>query len=128
MLIGAALLTFFGFLQLPGTIDENGAFRESQIRLAIAATLVVAYLVYFGSAVYLEPVMKDGNRVHTFAEDLFPTLTNLLTITISFYFGSTAAIEIAKRTIGGGQRQPGEQQSGQGKPGQGKQHGSGTDH
>jgi hypothetical protein len=96
MLIGAALFTFFGILQLPANTDEKGAFSESRIRLAISATLTVSYLVYLGSVVYLDPVLNaQGNRVPTFADDLFPTLTNLLTVTISFYFGSTAAIEIA---------------------------------
>ncbi len=88
MLIGAALVTFFGMLQMPGSVDENGIFRESQIRLAVAATLIVTYLVYFGSVVYLAPS-------ETFGRDLLPSLTNLLMVAISFYFGSTAAIEIA---------------------------------
>lgn len=97
MLIGAALITFFGFLQLPGSTNENDTFQESRIRLAIAATLIVAYLVYFGSVIYLDPEKdKETNKVvKTFAEDMLPTLTNLLTITLSFYFGSTAAIEVA---------------------------------
>lgn len=99
MFIGAALITFFGFLQLPGNVDVNGSFQESRIRFAIAATLIVAYLVYFGSVVYLGPDLdkETGEKLPTFAEDMLPTLTNLLTITISFYFGSTAAIEVADK-------------------------------
>ena len=96
MLIGSAVITFFSFLGLPGNVDKNGAFRESRIRLAIAGTLIIAYLVYFGSVVYLVPgVDKSGKEIETFARNVLPTLTNLLMVTISFYFGSTAAIEIA---------------------------------
>ena len=96
MLIGSAVITFFAFLGLPGNVDENGAFRESRIRLAVTATLIITYLVYFGSVVYLSPEVDEGGKiVNTFAQDLLPTLTNLLMVTISFYFGSTAAIEIA---------------------------------
>ncbi len=96
MLIGAAVITFFAFLGLPGNVDENGAFRESRIRLAIVATLIIAYIVYFGSVVYLDSSLNNNEKgIDTFARDLLPTLTNLLMVTISFYFGSTAATEIA---------------------------------
>lgn len=97
MLIGSALITFFGFLQMPGSVNEKGEFQESRIRLAIAATFIVSYVIYFGSVIYLDPAKDErtGELVTTFAKDMLPTLTNLLSITISFYFGSTAAIEIA---------------------------------
>nr|CAP48589.1 putative integron gene cassette protein [uncultured bacterium] len=97
MFIGAALITFFGFLAIPGSSSESGAFQESRIRLAIAAALIVGYLVYFGSVVYLDPEIdqETGKVIQTFATEMLPTLTNLLTVTISFYFGSTAAIEVA---------------------------------
>ena len=94
-LIGAALFTFFGLLI--GSIDQNGALRESQIRLAITATLIVIYVVYFGTSVYFIAERNErGEPLPSFAKDLLPTLTNLLMVSISFYFGSTAAIEIAK--------------------------------
>ena len=96
MLIGAAAITFFGFLGLPGNIDDKGAFRESRIRLSITGTLLIVYLIYFGSIVYLQPdTDAEGNIIKTEAESLLPTLTNLLMVTIPFYFGSSVAVEIA---------------------------------
>jgi hypothetical protein len=98
MLIGAAFITFFGFLRMPGSTDSQDNFSESRIRLAVCATVLVVYLVYFGSAVYLNPtVAPDGREIRTYASELFPTLTNLLGVTIAFYFGSSAAVSIAKR-------------------------------
>ena len=94
MLIGSSLITFFGILH---NIADEIPKLEARIRLAICATLVVAYLVYFGSVVYLEPALDDkGNRIKTFADEIFPTLTTLVTVAVSFYFGSTAAIQISK--------------------------------
>jgi len=96
MLIGSSVITFFAFLGLPGNVI-NGSFSESRIRLAITATLIITYLVYFGSVVYLgSDVPESGKRIASFAKDLLPTLTNLLMVTISFYFGSTAGIKIAE--------------------------------
>ncbi|MEK6152909.1 hypothetical protein WIW50_06605 [Flavobacteriaceae bacterium 3-367] len=97
MLIGATLIAFFGLLGLPGGIAPDGSIKESRVRLAIAGSLIIIYLVYFGSVVYLDDSPKgvDGKTVESFAETMMPTLTNLLTVTISFYFGATAAIEVA---------------------------------
>lgn len=97
MLIGATLIAFFGLLGLPNGTTADGSIKESRVRLAIAGSLVIIYLVYFGSVVYLDasPQEVDGKAVEGFAETMMPTLTNLLTVTISFYFGATAAIEVA---------------------------------
>lgn len=92
MLIGSAIIAFYTTLAFPGSIDEHGIIRESRIRLAVMSALLMTYLVYFGSVVYLDV----EQHIETFAKEVLPTLTQLLAITISFYFGSTAAIEILK--------------------------------
>lgn len=96
MLIGASVITFFGMLGLPGSVDKNGSFRESRIRLAITASFIVLYLVFFGSLENIDKTYDaNGDEIKTFASDLLPLLNSILMVTISFYFGSTAAIEIA---------------------------------
>jgi len=97
MLIGASAIAFFAILALPGGIAPDGTIKESRIRFAIAGSLMVVYLVYFGSVAYLDYVAKDAQdgATETFAITIMPTLSNLLMVTVSFYFGSTAAIEIA---------------------------------
>ncbi len=99
MLIGASIITFFALLALPGNLATDGTIKESRIRFSIAGSLIVLYLVYFGSVVYLDYEMTDEKEkiTETFAVNIMPTLSNLLMVTISFYFGSTAAIDIAGR-------------------------------
>jgi hypothetical protein len=95
-LVGAAFIVFFGFALLPGTVQEDGSFSESRLRLALCATILVVYLVYFASTVYLNPTFtKEGKELKTFAADMLPTLTNLLSITLAFYFGSSAVSAVA---------------------------------
>ena len=95
MLAGSGIITFFGLLGIP---DKGELFSESRVRLAVCATFLVIYIVYFGSSVYLNPTVTDDDKeLKTFAKDLFPTLTNLLGIVVAFYFGSSAAVSIAKK-------------------------------
>ncbi len=99
MLIGAAIITFFSILALPGGVEMEGTIKESRIRFAIAGSLVILYLVYFGSVVYLEYEVNhtEEKTVSSFAVGFLRTLSNVLMVTVSFYFGSTAAIDIAGR-------------------------------
>lgn len=93
ILVLIALVTLFGFLGLPGAVGGNGEFRESRVRLAVTASLLVTYLAYFGIVVFL--ATKDGGS--TSEERLLPTLTSLLSVVIPFYFGASAAAEIGSR-------------------------------
>lgn len=93
MLIGAAIVTFFGLLALPGGISKDGSILESRIRFAVTGCLIIVYLVHFGSIVYDDNLLKEDSG--SFAISTISTFSNLLVVVISFYFGSTAAIEIA---------------------------------
>jgi hypothetical protein len=92
---------FFGILGLPGGYEApGGAFTEARIRLAITATLM-EYLVYFGTLVFLP---RDQNVVG-YDKDVLPTLTDLIKIAIPFYFGASAAVQIAAVRSKGTQRE-----------------------
>jgi hypothetical protein len=106
ILVLIALVTLFGFLGLPGAVGDNGEFRESRIRLAVTASLLVMYLAYFGIVVFLATTGSGS----TSEERLLPTLTSLLSVVIPFYFGASAAAEISARMKNTAQeRQPGPQ-------------------
>lgn len=87
-LISAAVLTLFGTLALRGAQDEGGSFSEQRIRFAIALTVLVVYLVYFGMAVF----WTEGTN-----QKMVETLTNLMMVVIPFYFGASAVAQIAKK-------------------------------
>lgn len=91
-LVLIAFINFFGFLGLPGAVGRGGEFRESRIRLGIAASLLLVYLTYFGTIVFLAAPQNPTQE-----EKLLATLTSLLSIVIPFYFGASAAVEIGSR-------------------------------
>lgn len=90
MMMGVSTITFFGFLLLPGNVNEKGVFNESRIRLSITATLIVTYIIFFGAVAFL------NNKDEFVSPDLISTLTNMISVTIPFYFGASAAVEIVK--------------------------------
>lgn len=85
----AMVITLFGLLALPGGRTDKGVFREERIRFAIAATLVVVYLVLFSNAVFF----AEGK----INKEMMDTLTMLMTIVLPFYFGTSGLVEWAKR-------------------------------
>ncbi len=91
MMVAIAVIVFFGLLSLPQTSDGGATITEARIRLAIAGTLLLEYLAYFGFVVFLE---RNKNEVG-FAETVFPTLTGMIQIVLPFYFGASAAVQIA---------------------------------
>lgn len=87
------LITYFGFLMLPGGFRKETGFSESRIRLTIASTLTLTYLIYFCTVTFLseEYATEMGDM------KLLETLTELLKIVLPFYFGAAAASEIIQK-------------------------------
>ena len=94
MIIVVALVTYFGFLMLPSGFKESSGFTESRIRLAIASTLLITYLVYWGTIIFWTKGAKDDS----IDMEIFKTLTEFLKIVLPFYFGATAVTEVMQRT------------------------------
>ena len=91
-LVVVGLGTFFGTLATPGGSEPDGTVRERRIRLSIAATLVVIYVVYFGLTAFWKEAASELER------EMISTITTLLSIVLPFYFGASAAVEISKRS------------------------------
>lgn len=89
-LIFSAVLTLFGVLALPNGQDEIGDYREPRIRLAIAMSILVLYLVFFSMAVFWTDPEKMNQK-------MIDTLTNLMMVVIPFYFGASAVAQMTKR-------------------------------
>lgn len=90
-LLLSMIITLFGVLALPGGHDGEGIFREERVRLAIASTLLVVYFVLFSNAVLFG---KGDTNIN---EEMMKTLTQLMTIVLPFYFGTSGLVEWAKR-------------------------------
>ena len=93
LLVLVTLTTYFGFLMLPGGFREETGFTESRIRLAIASTLTLTYLVYFCTVVFF----SDSATQKLYNKELLETLTGLLKIVLPFYFGAVAATEVFQK-------------------------------
>ena len=92
------IVTLFGLLALPGGRSKEGVFREERVRLAIAATLLVVYFTLFSNAVLFGQEDKNINQ------QMMETLTQLMTIVLPFYFGTSGLVEWAKGNKGGGKK------------------------
>jgi hypothetical protein len=94
-LIVTGVATLFGTMAMSGAQNPDGSFREQRIRLSIAMTVLVVYLVYFGMAVLWTQHETPA---------LVGTLTDLLKITIPFYFGASAFAQWSESGSGSQQR------------------------
>jgi hypothetical protein len=93
MLALVGLITFFGFLSLPIDGQPVNRLTDSAVRTALTAALVMTYLVYFSTAVWL----SEGEGVDAArANDLLSTLTSMIMVVLPFYFGVTGAVEAAR--------------------------------
>lgn len=89
-LVLSSIACFFGLLALPGGRNDQGGFKEERIRLSVAGTLMVAYLVLFSTAIFF------GNRDQSINLTMMDTLTQLMMVVLPFYFGTSGLVEWAK--------------------------------
>jgi hypothetical protein len=89
-----AICSFFGIMAVPGGWSENNGFSDGRVRLALTSTLVMLYVVYFATVIFWFNVPEA--KQEEIPKALFTTLADMLKIIVPFYFGATAATEIAK--------------------------------
>jgi len=85
-IVATAIVTFFGFLRL--TPDSPTGISDGSLRSAIAASTVVTYLVFVGSAGFFqakEP-LPEVSRL------LLTSFTTTVGVIIAFYFGASAYV------------------------------------
>jgi hypothetical protein len=87
-LMSVAVITLFGTLAIRGGQDAQGGFTEGRIRLAIAMSLLVLYIVFFSMAVFWA---AEGTN-----QKMIETLTNLMMVVMPFYFGASAVAQVNK--------------------------------
>jgi len=75
-----AIVIFFGILILGAKNKDDNILNVDYIRLAISATLIIEFFVFFGAAVFVAE--KDSS----ISEELVKTLGIILGIVITFYF------------------------------------------
>ncbi len=89
MMVGVALISFFGFLKL----DRASGVDERSMRLAIAASLIIVYLALLSTFAF----WREGRELSKAAEPLLNHFTTITGLVIAFYFGASAYTEVMGR-------------------------------
>ncbi len=87
------VLTFFGIMELNRSAEDSRMFREENLRTAIAASLVITYLFI----VCFTSFVKTADAAGVVTREFIQSFAQVISVTIAFYFGATAATQIFGR-------------------------------
>lgn len=93
--IGVA--TFFGITALNRSAADSKVFREETLRTAIAGALVVTYLFIVCFCSFVRSAETAGLVTREFIQ----SFSQVISVTIAFYFSATAATQIFGKRRGG---------------------------
>lgn len=84
------VVTFFGITDLNRSAEGSRLFREEDLRTAIAGSLVVTYLFI----VCFTSFVRSADTVGIVTREFIQSFSQVISVTIAFYFGATAATQI----------------------------------
>jgi len=84
------VVTFFGITDLNRSVEDSRLFREENLRTAIAGSLVVTYLFI----VCFTSFVRSADTAGIVTREFIQSFSQVISVTIAFYFGATAATEI----------------------------------
>jgi len=89
LLISVALISFFGLIALSNTGDKPFKFTEASLRIAIAGSVVIEYLVLVAIVAFF----REGDDLPPITQMLLGNFTAVVGVVIAFYFGSSALVQ-----------------------------------
>jgi hypothetical protein len=84
------VVTFFGITDLNRSAEGSRLFREEDLRTAIAGSLVVTYLFI----VCFTSFVRSADTAGIVTREFIQSFSQVISVTIAFYFGATAATQI----------------------------------
>ena len=84
------VVTFFGVTALNRSAQEQQVLNDERLRTAIACSLVMSYLFMVGFTTFVGNALTVGPVTKEFIQ----SFSSIIGITIAFYFGASAAIQI----------------------------------
>ena len=84
------VVTFFGITDLNRSAADSRMLREENLRTAIAGALVITYLFIVCFASFVRSAETAGMVTKGFIQ----SFSQVISVTIAFYFGATAATQI----------------------------------
>lgn len=84
------IITFFGITDLNRSTEDSKVFREENLRTAIAGSLIVTYLFI----VCFTAFVRTADTAGTVTREFIQSFSQVISVTIAFYFSATAATQI----------------------------------
>jgi multisubunit Na+/H+ antiporter MnhC subunit len=112
--IAAGLITFFSVLSNSTDKGAESPSEDGALRKAIAASVVVEYLVLVGTFAFWGGAQES---LAPMTQQLITSFTTVAGVVIAFYFGASAYVEAKRHTIDSSRnasRETEKEQSGQG--------------
>jgi hypothetical protein len=100
------VVTFFGITDLNRSAEDSRLFREENLRTAIAGSLVVTYLFI----VCFTSFVRSADMAGIVTREFIQSFSQVISVTIAFYFGATAATQIFGKRKGNEQDTKGDEQ------------------
>jgi hypothetical protein len=91
---GSGLFSFVFFVNWSKHLPGAGHSLETMLRGAIAAAIVVEYLVLIGIVAFFR---GGADKLPPITESLVSSFTAIVGVVIAFYFGSSAFIQVFKQ-------------------------------
>jgi len=85
-----SVITFFGVMSINQPKRGLGPLTKGSIRSAIASSVLVTYLYMLSFTTFI----KTPTSMSSITESYINTFSNLVGVTIAFYFGASAAVQI----------------------------------
>jgi hypothetical protein len=84
------VVTFFGVTALNRSAQEQQVLNDERLRTAIACSLVMSYLFMVGFTTFV----RNAPIVGPVTKEFIQSFSSVIGITIAFYFGASAAVQI----------------------------------
>ena len=84
------IITFFGITDINRSASDDRLFREENLRTAIAGSLVITYLFI----VCFTAFVRSADTAGVVTKEFIQSFSQVISVTIAFYFGATAATQI----------------------------------
>lgn len=91
VVIGVALVTFFGFLIVGQSMGGDWTIDKGGMRMAITAAVVTMYLVLVGLTVFM---VKGPQELLPITQQMLVSFTGIVGVVVAFYFGSSAFVHV----------------------------------
>lgn len=92
----AGVITFFAMLTERNSVPEATGSGNERLRQAIAAAMVVQYLVMLGIVAYF---LNGAEKLPPVTETMLSSFTTVVSVVVVFYFGASALTDVKTKVI-----------------------------